>query len=318
MYLSRLRFLLISLAFNLACVVTSTTLAQNSTPVLSSNGIVINDSTGAAGSQNFADQFDGVVSLSFGGGSYCTGTLISSNAVLTARHCDAFVGDDIVFGSDLSSPDFTATVQSVVNPAGIGVGLLDGGDLAILTLDQNIPTSVATPMKLTALTTELVGMEATMVGYGWNGLGSVGHQSSSDGQRWAGQNVIDAYGSPAGAFGTNIFSTDFDDGTAINNTIAGSSPIPLALEATTAPGDSGGPLLVMINGEWVVAGVLSGGTTANSVYGDISWWTGTAPFVADIEAAGGQFVTAIPEPTGPSVIALLSLTLLGRRRRRLT
>lgn len=314
MMLSRTRLLFLALALTFTSLSTSESPAQNGNPVLSTSGIVINDTTGAIGSQNFADQFDSVVSLSFGG-SYCTGTLISSNTILTARHCEAFVNDDIVFGSDLNSPDFTAKVQSVFNPAGPETSLLDGGDLAILTLDQHIPNSVATPMKLTALTTELIGMEATIVGYGWNGVGSIGHESNSDNQRWAGQNIIDAYGSPSAAFGTNIFSTDFDDGTAANNTISGSDPNPLALEATTAPGDSGGPLLVMINGEWVVAGVLSGGTTGTSVYGDISWWTGTAPFVADIEAAGGQFVTAIPEPTGFSLLALFGAGLLARRRR---
>lgn len=298
-----------------ACVVLSSSisLAQDGDPVLATSNIVINDPVGSAGSQSFADQFDAVVSLSFGG-SYCTGTLISTNAILTARHCDAFVDDDILFGPDLNSPEFSAKVASVIVPDNTG-GLLSGADLAILTLDQHIPSSVATPMNLTSLTTELIGMEATMVGYGWNGIGSIGHEGTSDNQRWAGENIIDAYGSPAGASGTNIFSTDFDDGTAAANTIAGSSAVPLALEATTAPGDSGGPLLVQINGEWVVAGVLSGGTTNDSVYGDISWWTGTEPFVAEIEAVGGQFVTAVPEPTSFTVIGAIGLGLLLRRRK---
>ncbi len=49
-------------------------------------------------------------------------------------------------------------------------------------------------------------------------------------------------------------------------------------------------ILVQVGGEWVIAGVLSGGTTQTSVYGDISWWTGTANYQSAIEARGGVFV----------------------------
>ena len=57
---------------------------------------------------------------------------------------------------------------------------------------------------------------------------------------------VDAYGAAVDEFGlipssANIFSTDFDDGTAGNNTLdnIGSSANQLSLEGTTAPGDSG-------------------------------------------------------------------------------
>ena len=153
-----------------------------------------------------------------------------------------------------------------------------------------VPSAIATPMRLIDATTTLVGQTAATLGYGLNGLGSSGHQGSSDGWRWGGENVIDVYGSPASASGSNIISTDFDDGTGGNNTIGSSSSTPLTFEATTAPGDSGGPVLVEIGGgEWAIAGVLSGGTTSTSVYGDISWWTGTAIYRTQIEAAGGVF-----------------------------
>ena len=51
--------------------------------------------------------------------------------------------------------------------------------------------------------------------------------------------------------------------------------------------------MVQENGEWLVAGVLSGGTTPGGVYGDVSWWTGVEPFKAQIEAAGGVFADII-------------------------
>ncbi|MEZ6093157.1 MAG: PEP-CTERM sorting domain-containing protein [Pirellulaceae bacterium] len=72
--------------------------------------------------------------------------------------------------------------------------------------------------------------------------------------------------------------------------------------------------MVNFNGEWVIAGVLSGGTTATSVYGDISWWTGVAPYRADIEAAGGVFFTAVPEP-GTAMVLIVAFGLIGHRRR---
>lgn len=277
--------------------------------------IVINDAIGASGARAYASPFRSVVSLS-SGNSFCTGTLIAPNVVLSARHCRADPGDSIVFGSDLNSPLFTVEVASVFNPGGDSGSLLGGNDLSILTLSQAVPDSVASPMRLTDQTHALIGMEASLIGYGYNGLGSTGHDFASDDTRWGGTNVIDRYGSPASAFGFNIFSADFDDGSTAANTISGSSLIPTLYEATTAPGDSGGPLLVQLGGEWVIAGVLSGGTTADSRYGDISWWTGVAPFRAQLEAVGAQFYTAVPEVHSLALLILIGTPLMYRRRHR--
>ena len=247
--------------------------------------IVINDDIGPAGSQAYADPFDSVVSTPG-----CTGTLIAANVVISARHCGTDAGGTVNFGEDSSNPIFTATVESSILPDGNGT-LLDGGDVAILILTGDVPETVATPMRFIDATDDLVGQTTALIGYGLNGVGSVGHQGSSDGLRWGGENVIDEYGVPAGAAGANIISTDFDDGSAGANTIPGSDPTPLEFEATTAPGDSGGPVLINTGSEWAIAGVLSGGTSPTSQFGDISWWTGTAVFREDIEAVGGEFVT---------------------------
>jgi len=67
--------------------------------------------------------------------------------------------------------------------------LLDGGDLQLLTLDQNVPAANAEPMRLTDEVTSQVGGEGVMVGYGSHGIGSHGHQNSSDDQRWGGSSV---------------------------------------------------------------------------------------------------------------------------------
>ena len=263
--------------------------------------IVINNTIGAQGSRDYAASFDAVIRASVG----CTGTLIAPNVVISARHCGIGAGDLIVFGDNSNNSLFTATVLSSFLPDGAG-SLLDGGDVSIHTLTAPVPFNIAEPMRLIDETNELEGMLAATVGYGFNGLGSVGHGFSADGFRWGGENIIDAYGSPASAGGTNIISTDFDNGTSGANTIPSSSTAPLTFEATTAPGDSGGPVLVQFGGEWVIAGVLSGGTTSTSVYGDISWWTGTAIYRDAIEAAGGEFFTGLEIlfPDGlPSVVS---------------
>ncbi|MEM8757585.1 MAG: trypsin-like serine protease [Planctomycetota bacterium] len=249
--------------------------------------IVINNTIGAQGSRDYAAPFDAVVRV---GG--CTGTLIAPNIVLSARHCGIGAGTLVRFGDNSNSSTFTATVQSSTLPDG-GGSLLDGGDVSIHVLTSSVPMNIAEPMRLIDETDELEGMIAATVGYGFNGLGTSGHQFSADGFRWGGENIIDVYGSPANAGGTNIISTDFDNGSSGTNTIPSSSSDPLEFEATTAPGDSGGPVLVQVGDEWVIAGVLSGGTTSTSVFGDISWWTGTALYRDAIESAGGDFVTGL-------------------------
>jgi|GEM_PF-1176540 len=263
--------------------------------------IVINNTIGAQGSRDYAAPFDAVIRASVG----CTGTLIAPNVVLSARHCGIGAGDLIVFGDNSNDALFTATVLSSFLPDGPG-SLLDGGDVSIHTLTAPVPINVAEPMRLIDETDDLEGMRAATVGYGFNGLGSTGHGFSADGFRWGGENIIDVYGSPANASGANIISTDFDNSAGTTNTISSSSPVPLQFEATTAPGDSGGPVLVQFGSEWVIAGVLSGGTTSTSVYGDISWWTGTAFYRDAIESVGGEFVTGleISFPDGlPSVLS---------------
>lgn len=250
--------------------------------------IVINNTIGAQGSRDYAAPFDAVISVSVG----CTGTLITPNVVISARHCGIGAGTLIRFGDNSNSPAFTVSVQSSILPDGSG-SLLDGGDVSIHVLNSSVPANIAEPMRLIDETDDLEGMLAVTLGYGYNGLGSSGHGFSSDGRRWGGENIIDAYGSPASNSGTNIISTDFDNGTGGANTIPSSSSTPLEFEATTAPGDSGGPVLVQFGSEWVIAGVLSGGTSSTSVYGDISWWTGTAIYRDAIETQGGEFVTGL-------------------------
>ena len=265
----------------------------------SAQAIVINDTAGAQTSRNLGAPFTAVTEL-FIGRSSCTGSLISPFYVLTAQHClfnDSpsdisvrFRGNDS-FNTLIEEVSVTRIFDDSSNR------LLDGTDVAVLELSSRAPSSV-TPLRLLTNTGNLEGSRVTAVGFGWNGVGSTGHQFSADGRRWAAENRIDSIGRAADVGGTtirgssNIFSTDFDNGTASSNTMAafGSSATPLRNEGTTAPGDSGGPLLVRRNSEFLIAGVLSGGTSRTSTFGDISWWTASEPYRSFLEQVGARFV----------------------------
>lgn len=277
--------------------------------------ISINETAGTAAAIAYGGdaQFNAVaalISASNGNGdNYCTGILVSPTTILSARHCDIVTNEFVRFGPDSDNPLFTSAISSFSYPAG-GDGdspLLDGGDFAIINLTTAVPASVATPLRLVNDPFALVGQEAALIGYGLSGLGTAGGNANV--LRWGSRNVIDQYGGPAqdSSTATNIFSTDFDHPSVPNSL---GNPTPLALEGSVARGDSGGPLLIQQNGEWLVAGVLSGGTTANGTYGDVSWWTGIDPYRTEIIAAGGVFV---PEPSS-SLMILLSSTLFILRR----
>jgi Trypsin/PEP-CTERM motif len=287
--------------------------------------IVIRDNVGFAGSASFGANpaFAGVVGLGFSGGLYCTGVLVAPTTVLSARHCAPVSGEFARFGTDFDTPTFSSNIQSVLFPGGgtPNSPLLNGGDLAILTLATAVPSSIAMPFLLSDETTSLTGFSVATIGYGESGIGSTG-TTAFDGVRRGGTNVLDRYGAAVSttsniANTANIFSTDFDNPAGTSNTLGwlGSSLTATGFEATTGGGDSGGPLLIDNGGQWTVVGVLSGGSTNNSVYGDISWWTGVAPYRAQIEAAGGVFTAVIPEP-GTYALMLLGLGVIGARLRR--
>ena len=320
----------------------------------SAQAIVINNTAGVQTARSLGAPFTAVTELSMG----CTGSLISPFYVVTAQHCTFGLNPNNVSVRFRGSDSFNTLVQEISVSRifqDSSDRLLDGTDFAVLELTSRAPSSI-TPMRFLSNTNSLVGSRVTTVGFGWNGVGSTGHQFSADGRRWAAENTIDLIGRAADTGGStvrnsaNIFSTDFDNGTSSRNTMAafGSSSNPLANEGTTAPGDSGGPLLVRRNGEFLIAGVLSGGTTNTSVFGDISWWTGTERYRSFLEQVGARFVgrrrsssrtasagsagersltgrsdddpVSIPESSSPwalLTLGLLGAGLVGTRKRKL-
>ncbi|NEN89951.1 MAG: trypsin-like serine protease [Okeania sp. SIO3H1] len=293
-------------------------LAASQSIQTSVRSIVINDTAEASTAQALGAPFTSVteiLSLQFDFDteeekfeSACTGSLIASNYILTAQHCvqDFFPEDfRVQFRGDDPENSVLADIAVTDILQDGSFGLLDGTDIAILELEEAAPDSID-PLRLFGSNPEdLIGSNATVLGFGFNGLGSVGHNDTADGLRWAAENTIDLLDGGfdprfSETFGSNIFNLDFDDGTDDNNTLSsvGSSSSPLTNEGTTAPGDSGSPLLVEVDGELLIAGVLSGGSTDTSEFGDISWFTGVLEHRAFIEDAGGEFVgDFVPSPT---------------------
>lgn len=294
--------------------------------------IVINSTFGAENAALLGSDFGSVVRINITGPNGvvpCTGSLISAVTILTAKHCtsglgvSAFTVDFDRNGNGLMDGGTDVRINVIkkleADNSPTNPNLTDGTDVAILTLGNAAPAWASSFKLLSAVT---VGSKVTMVGYGEQGVDSK-IPGSFGRSRWAAENIVDTVGS-AGfnlPYSTNIISTDFDNGTALGNTLGGnplnSSATPLYAEGTTAPGDSGGPLLFYMQNTWFIGGVLSGGSDINSSFGDISWWTGLARYRSALEDEGAEFLSPIPEPASWAMVlmGLCAFGALGRRRK---
>ncbi|WP_245190743.1 trypsin-like serine protease [Jannaschia formosa] len=279
--------------------------------------ITINDDDGVAIAAALGDPFNNIATFDLIGTSpFCTGALVSTTAVLTARHCfDGYSPGQIKVqftegdGTLLHQRNAASVVH--LNPGGGDV--YNGSDLTVISFLDPILDLV--PFRL--VSEVFVGETVRMIGYGAQGLGSTGHNSTYNGTRWGANNILDSIYFPGSGFGS-MLETDFDNPAGTSSTLPGSTAM-IAGEGTTASGDSGGPLLVQRGSEWVVGGILTGGTTANSVYGDISIWTGLSgaqqrSFVETNSDA--EFWAPVPLPAAVWLMlaALGGLTVLRRRR----
>jgi hypothetical protein len=230
----------------------------------------------------------------------------------------------IYFGDNTGPNGGTATGTAFVDSFDVAVhsfytngdGSLAKGadqyDLAVMTFDFFTGT-LPTPMGLSFANP--VGQIGTMVGYGLWGNGLTFAGNPDDGIRRAGKNVIDSVGVPADHRPNSQFTiqTDFDGPSGQGNSLGSNTA--LALEATTALGDSGGPLIV--GGKLV--GVLDGGFAAtgggDSEYGDRSIWASFLLPANQSFLAGAGVLVPVPEPATAALLGIASLALLVRRRR---
>ncbi len=212
----------------------------------------------------------------------CTGTLISRNVVVTARHCvsatqiEVTCGNDIVADYDPGDIDVLRGPNPKVDPTLVGVGKqlfhddsksLCGHDIALILLKTKIYT--IEPVRVRLANGPSLGELFRSVGYGVTSPDN----ASSAGQRY------------------------YRDGVKVLGYASGTNDVDFVGTQSICVGDSGGPA---ISQQGAVIGVTSRGMDC---YDDENVWTRTDRFgwlFDEAAAAGGEPYTA-EDGTGGSI-----------------
>ena len=207
--------------------------------------------------------WEGVGLLGDTSGYFCSGVLIAPQYVLTAGHCA--VGVASTAGRFKLGTSVYNTSQVTVHPQYNANAEPDlSNDIAIYKLSQAVTSVPSYPIYRS---TPQVGQVLTLVGFGEGGTGATGGQGDF-GTKRVGTTPIDAVTA-------KMVWWNFDNES----------------ESNTAPGDSGGPAYLNVNGTYYVAGITSGGSKANAGLGDESYDTRVDAYAAWIDSIVGGTVS---------------------------
>jgi hypothetical protein len=196
--------------------------------------------------------FAGVGAVVINGGVY-SGVVIANQYVLTAGHVgQAGPASSMQFELNLGGAQpWSSSVASVTIYPTFNFPY---DDLAVLQLTQPVPAGVPVyPMYGGSLAT---GLTLVMAGYGDSGYGDVGVSvGASATVKRTGENVYDVYATSVDTSGLQsaFFVYDFDGPT--SDGPYGGPTLGNTLETLVAPGDSGGPSFVRVNGQLQLFGI---------------------------------------------------------------
>ncbi len=245
---------------------TALTFAISVAMVATSPAIIRRDGVPDADFLALGAQFPAVGRLDFTSADRRTGTLLGERHILTAAH--NWPGNATTpLAFQIGGETYTAS-NWIRHPSWNSSNFTNGFDIMLGRLDRRVMN--VKPMTLFQGTNEF-NKEGVFVGFGATGTGTAG-QTGNDFQKRAATNWIEYYTAWA-----RCLAFDFDDGTTANNvfgSLTSSPATPTALEGHFGNGDSGGPLLTLVNGEYQICGVASfrgrfDANTNSTIYGSI-------------------------------------------------
>jgi hypothetical protein len=247
--------------------------------------------------------FDSVGMLQISGG-LGSGTLIGPQWVITAAHVISNSGGRHNLSSatfslkgNLYTADYAEVLPSWSGNSG------QGNDLALVHLTS--PVSAVAASEFRIQTSDLTNAYVTFVGFGLGGDGQSGFIPGTGGVKRAGTNFLDYNGTILG-LNSSIYLADFDSGLDSNNVLG--SAAPTDFESILTPGDSGGGVFMLYNGQTILVGVNSfmASTTgsADGRYGNLGGFQAIGPQLAWV-----QSITQVPEPA--SIVLGVVCALIG-------